>query len=81
MKLSDYLKRLSTAERKRFAEALGTSPVYLSQLAHHHRKAGPDLALRIERATARVVCRHELRPDLHPPEECPLLCGHLPVSR
>ncbi|MDH4228825.1 MAG: helix-turn-helix domain-containing protein [Nitrospirota bacterium] len=80
MRLTDYLKCITAAERRHLAQALGTSVVYLSQLAHGHRKAGPALTLRIERATARRVCRHDLRPDLHPAEECPMLCGP-PESR
>lgn len=52
--------------RKTLADALGTSPDYLWQIATgwQGRKASPKLALAIEEATGGKVTRAELRPDL-----------------
>ena len=63
MKLSDYIK---INGRPALARLLGTSPAYISQLAHGHRKPSPRFALAIEHATHGTVSRYELR--LHIPE-------------
>jgi DNA-binding transcriptional regulator YdaS (Cro superfamily) len=57
-KLALYL----TGKKKRdFAEAIGTSPSYLSQLLSGHRRPSFDMMLRIERVTDGAVDVHAWR--------------------
>ena len=65
--MKSYFESLSSEERKRLADEMGTSVAYLSQIAHSHRQAGPAMAKAIEEATAGAVKRHELRPDIFDP--------------
>lgn len=65
MNLSEYSEKHGRAE---LAEALKTSPAYVSQLASGHRRITAEMAIKIERATNGEVTRHELRPDLYPDE-------------
>jgi DNA-binding transcriptional regulator YdaS (Cro superfamily) len=64
MNLRDWLNSVDSTERERVAGAAGTSVGYLWQLAGTHRKPSTDLAKAIEAATAGVVARHDLRPDI-----------------
>jgi len=68
MDMHTYWRGLPTAQRAALAESCDTQVVYLSQIAHGHRKASGRLTLRLEQATSGVVTRHDLRPDLYPPE-------------
>jgi DNA-binding transcriptional regulator YdaS (Cro superfamily) len=61
MKLIEYLRKFGSKE---LAIKVGTSRAYLSQIAHAHRQAGPQMALRIEEASDGLVTVSELRPDL-----------------
>lgn len=68
--LSEYI---ADPERRRMlADAAGTDPQYLWQIATGWRgkRASPALARAIERATNGAVTRYELRPDIFdaPPE-------------
>ena len=64
MKLRKYLNDAPRGERSRLAEAVQTSPAYLSQIASGWRLAGAELSARIERETAGWVRAEELRPDI-----------------
>lgn len=64
MNLREYFVSAQRGERNRLAAALGTSPVYLSQIATGFRAAGTELAARIEAETDGVVRAEELRPDI-----------------
>ena len=66
MKLRAYLKTLDAEGKKRAAVRFGCKMGYLSQLSGGHRNASGKLALKIERETAGMVTRHDLRPDLYP---------------
>ena len=50
--------------RQAFAERCGSTLGYFKLLASGHAKAGPDLAIRIEQATAGEVTVEQLRPDV-----------------
>jgi DNA-binding transcriptional regulator YdaS (Cro superfamily) len=65
MDLNAYLSSEPGA-RKALADAIGSSPDYLWQIATawKGRRASPALAAKIEEATAGVVTRAELRPDI-----------------
>lgn len=54
---------LMTISQRKLAQLLDTSPSYVSQMLHGHRRVGIDMALRLERATDGAVTRRELRPD------------------
>ena len=64
MDLSTYIT--STEVRQRLADDCGTDAAYLWQIATgwRGRKAGIDLAKRIEAATDGQVTRYDLRPDV-----------------
>lgn len=62
MNLIHYRDDVESFEQ--LAARLGTSPAYLSQLAHGHRKASPRLCFAIERETNGRVTRETMRPDI-----------------
>lgn len=70
MFLDHYMRITTRRERERLARDCGTTVAYLYQLAGGHRRASAALALKLERASAGVICRCDLRPDLFPPQEC-----------
>lgn len=69
MTLTAYIKNKD--RREALALACETSPDYLWQIATHWRgrRAGPDLARKINAATQGRVSLSELRPDLWPSSE------------
>lgn len=64
MDLRDYLKNLDKALWPAFAKRCGTTRGYLEQVAGAHRRAGPELAVSIERETDGAVRCEDLRPDV-----------------
>jgi DNA-binding transcriptional regulator YdaS (Cro superfamily) len=60
----EFYRALDAKQKARLAKRLDTSVPYLSHIAHGHRRAGPGLAKRIERATKKQVTRKALRPDI-----------------
>lgn len=67
MKLFDYIKNMD--RRNSLAAACETSPDYLWQVATgwNGRKAGHQLARKIEVATMGIVTRYDIRPDIFGP--------------
>lgn len=63
----DFLAGKSKTELGAIARAAGTSLCHLRNICYGQKRAGPELALRIERATAGALPRHRLRPDLWSP--------------
>lgn len=61
-KLRAYLEGRNKGE---FAEAIETSPSYLSQLLSKHRFPSLEMMRRIERATGGEVTRYDMRPDIY----------------
>jgi len=61
-----YLNKYGPAYREKFALAVGTSPMYLDQLAKgfQNRRITPEMAARIERASSGNVRCEELLPEL-----------------
>lgn len=49
MRFLDYYSGLSKPEREALAKRVGTSPAYLSQIAHGHRRPGNSLTLALLR--------------------------------
>jgi DNA-binding transcriptional regulator YdaS (Cro superfamily) len=64
MDLATYIEDMD--RRRQLATAVGSDAGYLWQIATgwKGRKAGVDLAKKIEQATAGQVTRHDLRPDV-----------------
>lgn len=61
----DLLTYISDMGRRRaLADAVNKSPDYLWQVATDRRKASTTLATDIDKATAGVVTRQSLRPDV-----------------
>lgn len=67
MDLRTYLNTLPRGGQAALARAIGTSPVYLYQMATGRRPVAPTLCLAIQLATAGMVSVHELRPDIFGP--------------
>ena len=68
MDLKTYTNQLLRGGVAQFAEKLGTSSVYLSQLSARQdgREPSPELCVRIEAESGRAVRRWDLRPtDWH----------------
>lgn len=55
---------LLTGDQKKLADAVGTIPAYIYQIATRRRKPSPQLAKRIHEATCGAVSLHSLRPDV-----------------
>jgi len=66
-KLLDHLMSCDKDAVQALADACGTKPVYLGQIARGHRKASYMLAKGIQRATKGAVTVHDLRPDIYGP--------------
>lgn len=54
---------ISVTERKRLAAACGIAEQYLYQVLTGRRECGPEIAVRIEKATYGAVMRWDLRPN------------------
>lgn len=68
LELRPYLDSLPRGGVGDFAEKVGISSVYLSQLAarQNDREPSPELCVSIERESGRIVTRRKLRPkDWH----------------
>jgi DNA-binding transcriptional regulator YdaS (Cro superfamily) len=63
----DFLAGRSGTELSAIARAAGTSLCHLRNICYGQKRAGPELAIRIERATAGALPRRRLRPDLWSP--------------
>ena len=68
MNLKMYLQRSGRTQTE-LARALGVTAPLVWQWLNGYRRVGASQVLKIERATDGAVQRHELRPDLYPPEE------------
>jgi len=55
--------------QRAFGEAIGVRQQHVCYWLHKSKKIPPEYVLAIERATNGEVTRHELRPDIYPPEE------------
>lgn len=64
MDLREYLKTIGKSRWAAFAKSCGTSSGYLEQVAGGHRRAGPELAVSIERESKGAVRCEDLRPDV-----------------
>ena len=63
----NFLVGKSGSELSAIARAAGTSLCHLRNICYGQKRAGPELAGRIERATAGALPRYRLRPDLWNP--------------
>ncbi|UEH06696.1 transcriptional regulator [Pseudomonas sp. HN8-3] len=64
MKLENYMEQLPRGGKKLFAIRLGVSASYLSRLISGDRSITAERAIQLEEATAGLVGREELRPDI-----------------
>lgn len=64
MNLTEYFKSDVRGAKVEMAEHLHITPTWLSLIISGKRKASPVLSLAIEKATAGMVTRQELRPDI-----------------
>jgi DNA-binding transcriptional regulator YdaS (Cro superfamily) len=69
MKLREYFESHDAISQADLARALDVTPSLISQWLSGHRPIAAEQVLPIERATAGVVSRHELRPDIYPRSE------------
>lgn len=65
MTFRDYFGGLEPGQKRDLARTAKTTVGYLHQVAKGHRRAGPNLCRRIERATMCAITRAVLRPDLY----------------
>lgn len=70
MRLRDWYRTRTVADRKKAAAAIGISPSYLKSLAESQRDPSPKVALKLERYTAGVISRHDLLPAVYPFSGC-----------
>ena len=63
MELRKHLSALSPEDRERFAQSCGTTSGHLRNVMYGYRHCSPELAADIERASAGVVTRREMRPS------------------
>lgn len=64
MTLLELIRSLDTPSVESLAKRSGTSAGNLKQIAHGFRRAGPGLAINLERESSRAVTCEELRPDV-----------------
>ncbi len=68
MTFKEYYRSLSAIEKRRLARFLRTTVPYLNHIAFQRRLPGFRLCQKIEDYSEGQVTRHELRPDIYPPE-------------
>ena len=68
MELKHFLQMASKRERAEVASVCNDSVAYLYQIAGKHRRASPQMAIRIERFTRKVASKSEGRLDTVPRE-------------
>ena len=68
MDLKHFLKMASKRERAEVACVCNDSVAYLYQIAGNHRRASPQMAIRIERYTRKVAAKSEGRLEAVPRE-------------
>ena len=56
--------------QSKLASKIGTVQQVIYSWLHDIYRVSPSFCLKIERVTKGAVKRHELRPDIFPPEEC-----------
>lgn len=64
MTLAEYFKTDVRGAKSEMAQYLGITTTWMALLIAKRRKPSPALAVAIEKATAGLVTRQELRPDL-----------------
>ena len=64
MDLKTYFLEEPRGARKEMADYLEITPTWMSLLIHKKVKPSPELAIRIEKATQKLVSRKELLPDI-----------------
>lgn len=64
MTLAEYFETDVRGAKSEMAEYLGITKTWMALLIAKRRKPSPALAVAIEKATAGLVTRQELRPDL-----------------
>jgi hypothetical protein len=65
MTLAEYFSTEPRGAKVEMALYLGITPTYMSMLIHNRRRASPEMAITIEKATQGLVTRKDLRPDLY----------------
>jgi len=60
-----FWKSMTMAEANAFAKKCKTSGPYLRQIAYGHRKASPEMCLRLERLSGHEWTKEALRPDIY----------------
>ncbi|TKI02308.1 YdaS family helix-turn-helix protein [Martelella alba] len=63
--MQSYWDNLSKTDRAALAEQVKSTPGYLRLVFKGHKKAGFDLARRLEEKTHGVITKAELRPDIY----------------
>ena len=64
MTLTEYFKTDVVGAKSEMARYLGITPTWMSLLISGRRKASPELAIKLEKATKGLVTRQALRPDI-----------------
>lgn len=62
-KFITYWRNMAACDRAALAEHAGTTVGYISKAISVGQRFGPELCVSIERATAGVITRRDLRPD------------------
>ena len=65
MKFSEFYEKIPYGEKGKFAKKLGIKSCRLSGIAYGRIKCGAQTAIKIERATNRMVTREELAPHIN----------------
>lgn len=62
--MKEFWRALDGAEKKKLAEAAGTSVAYLSQVVNGHRRCPATLAVEFEKASGGKVRAEDCCPDV-----------------
>ena len=63
-KAVDYIKALSTFERRAICRKCGISESWILNMIYTGRNCSPETAIKLEQATKGGVRREDLRPDI-----------------
>ncbi|HCT1901099.1 TPA: helix-turn-helix domain-containing protein [Klebsiella aerogenes] len=63
--MKEFWDSLTKEQQSKLAENVGSTPGYLRLVFNGYKKAGFDLAKKLERNTSGAITKYQLRPDIY----------------
>lgn len=63
--MKEFWDSLTKEQQSKLAENVGSTPGYLRLVFNGYKKAGFDLAKKLEKHTSGAITKYDLRPDIY----------------